>query len=118
MTKIGYSVTAVVNGTTLSAKSYVNCVRPIYYGSGTNYTDATIVAGAKQVPNGKYTISVNSANNYIYFVVPSSMTIAKVLMNGLSMPMQATSVQKDGQSYTAYQSVNGYDVGTYNLDVE
>jgi hypothetical protein len=115
---LGYSVTAVVNGTTLSAKSYVNCVRPIYYGSGTNYTDATIVAGAKQVPNGKYTISVNSANNYIYFVVPSSMTIAKVLMNGLSMPMQATSVQKDGQSYTAYQSVNGYDVGTYNLDVE
>lgn len=115
---LGYSVTAVVNGTTLSAKSYVNCVRPIYYGSGTNYTDATIVSGAKQTPNGKYTISVNSANNYIYFVVPSSMTIAKVLMNGLSMPMQATSVQKDGQSYTAYQSVNGYDVGTYNLDVE
>ena len=46
------------------------------------------------------------------------MTIAKVLMNGLSMPMQATSVQKDGQSYTAYQSVNRYDIGTYNLDVE
>ena len=115
---LGYSVTAVVNGTTLSAKSYVNCVRPIYYGSGTNYTDATIVAGSKQTPNGKYTISVNSANNYIYFVVPSSMTIAKVLMNGLSMPMQSTSVQKDGQSYTSYQSVNGYDVGTYNLDVE
>lgn len=113
-----YSVTAVVDGTTLTAKSYVNCVRPIYYGSGTNYTDATIVADAKQTPNGKYTISVDSDNDYIYLVVPSSMTITKVLMNGLSMPMQATSVQKDGQSYTAYQSVNGYDVGTYNLDVE
>ena len=46
------------------------------------------------------------------------MTISKILMNGLSIPMQATSVQKDGQSYTSYQSVNGYDVGTYNLDVE
>ncbi len=115
---LGYSVIAVVDGTTLSAKSYVNCVRQIYYGSGTNYTDATIVADAKQTPNGKYTISVDAANNYIYFVVPSSMTITKVLMNGLNMPMQATSVQKDDQSYTAYQSVNGYDVGTYTLDVE
>ena len=113
-----YSVTAVVNGKTLSAKSHVYCVRPIYYGSGTDYTDATLVDSAKRKPKGKYTIYVNSANDYIYFVVPSSMSITNVSMNGLSMPMQETSVHKYGQLYTAYQSVNGYDVGTYNLDVE
>ena len=113
---LGFTATAVVNGTTLSAKTYVNCVAKIYYGSGNSYTDATNVASVRLNPKGKYTINVANGK-YIFLVVPSSMAVTNVLMNGVTIPMNVTSVTKGGISYKSYQSKNQYISGTYEIVV-
>lgn len=113
---LGFTATAVVNGTTLSAKTYVNCVAKIYYGSGNSYTDATNVASVRLNPKGKYTINVANGK-YIFLVVPSSMAVTNVLMNGVTIPMNVTSVAKGGISYKSYQSKNQYISGTYEIVV-
>jgi hypothetical protein len=110
-----YKATTVINGTTSSVVSNVECVRPIYYGSGSSYTDATNVASIRSTPDGKYIINVSSLDKYIFFVIPQSMTINDVTMNGLTVPMSSSSVTKNGQPYVAYKSINGYDTGTYNV---
>lgn len=115
---LGFTATAVVNGTTLSAKTYVNCVAKIYYGSGSAYTDATSVASARLNPKGKYTVNVATTGKYIYFVVPSSMTVANVSMNGVTIPMDVTNVNINGIAYKVYQSKNQYLAGTYEIIVD
>jgi hypothetical protein len=115
---LGFTATAVVNGKSLNAKVYVNCVGKVYYGSGSVYTDASTYASERTTPQGVYNVTVNNNGDYIYIVVPSSMTIAKVSMNGVNIPMNVTDVTIGGISYKAYQSKNQYIAGTYEVIVD
>jgi hypothetical protein len=115
---LGFTATAVVNGKTLNAKVYVNCVGKIYYGAGSVYTDASIYASAKPTPGGKYNITVDTDGEYIFFVIPSSMTIAKVSMGGIEIPMETSNTTIDEISYSVYKSKNQYIAGTHQVVVE
>ena len=115
---LGFTATAVVNGKSLTAKVYVNCVGKVYYGSGSVYTDDSTYASERTTPQGVYNVTVSNNGDYIYIVVPSSMTIAKVSMNGVNIPMNVTDVTIGGISYKAYQSKNQYIAGTYEVIVD
>lgn len=115
---LGFTATAVVNGKTLNAKVYVNCVGKIYYGAGSIYTDVSTYASAKPTPVGKYNITVDTDGEYIFFVIPSSMTIAKVSMGGIEIPMETSSTTIGGISYSVYKSKNQYISGTHQVVVE
>lgn len=115
---LGFTATAVVNGKSLTVKTYINCVAKVYYGAGSVYTDASAYASARTSPQGVYNITVDSDGDYIYIVVPSSMTIAKVSMNGVKIPMNVTDVTIGGISYKSYQSKNQYIAGTYEVIVD
>lgn len=115
---LGFTATAVVNGTSLNAKIYVNCVAKVYYGSGDTYTDASKYASARSTPKGKYTITVNKDGEYIFFVVPSSMSVTKVSMGGIEIPMTKSSISIGGVSYNVFKSTNQYIAGTHEFLVE
>lgn len=97
----------------------VNAVLPIYYGAGANYTAAQTKAPLRTSPVGSYTIAVASTGQYMFFLVPSTMSIRKVTMNGFDVPMQnAVDVVINGFSYKSYQTSNTYDAGAYDLKIE
>ena len=84
--------------------------QPIYYGAGTTYKDATSIAFARTTPKGEYPITIENDGSYIFFVIPTNMTVKRVTMNGITMPMnEPVGVLIDGQSYKAYQSTLKYD---------
>lgn len=49
---------------------------------------------------------------------PSSMTIAKVSMGGIEIPMETSSTTIGGISYSVYKSKNQYIAGTHQVVVE
>lgn len=114
---LGFTANAVVNGKTLITKTYVNCVAKIYYGAGSVYTDVSTYATERTSPKGIYGITVNNDGEYIYIVVPSSMSIANVSMGGVNIPMNETDASIGNISYRVYQSKNQYLTGSYEIVV-
>lgn len=95
----------------------VHSVLPIFYGAGATYSDAQHQAPLRLSPIGSYTISVTTTGQYLFFIVPWSMKIDLVLMNGYQVPLDAP-VEDDvymGYAYKMYKSANAYDAGTYEL---
>ena len=113
-----FSATSVINGVEFSTKSCVNAVSKIYYGSGDTYTDATNVASIRLNPKGKYDVIVSTDDKYIFFVIPSSMSVKNVTINGMTIPMSTTNVSKEGIQYTVYKSKNQYESGSYEIIVD
>ncbi len=96
----------------------VSAVMPIYYGAGAAYTDAQEVASARKTPKGIYEVTVAADNDYIWIVVPASMTINTVIFNDYVVPMEDAEEVTIGEAdYKAYRSTNGYEAGTMLLRV-
>ena len=88
-------------------------VYPIYYGAGVAYTDATTKASARTTPAGTYNVTVASNGQYVWFVVPATMTISKATKGGFDFPLEAPqNITIEGIAYKAYRSSNTYDAGT------
>jgi hypothetical protein len=88
-------------------------VYPIYYGAGATYTAATNKAPARTTPAGTYNVTVASNGQYVWFVVPATMTINKATKGGFDFPLEAPqNVTVEGVAYKAYRSSNTYDAGT------
>ena len=96
----------------------VEKVYPIYYGSAASYSEieSFSIASARKTPAGNYNVVVSNSEDYVYFIVPSTMNIGKATMNGLDFPLQApVSVTVEGVAYKYYRSSNTYDAGTMNI---
>lgn len=90
----------------------------IYYGSGDVYTDAGQVRLASKVA-GDYDVVVKADGDHVFFVIPSSMTIASASMSNFDFPLDAPiSVSVDGERYKSYKSANTYDAGTYTITLD
>jgi hypothetical protein len=97
----------------------VHSVLPIFYGAGATYSDAQHQAPLRLSPAGVYNITVATTGQYMFFVVPWSMKIDLVLMNGYEVPFDEP-VEDDvymGFAYKMYKSSNAYDAGTYEIVV-
>lgn len=110
-----FTCNALIGGVTYTSTVKVNVVGKIYYGCGQTDSSATSIAPINDKPNGLYTLTVSNKGDYIFFVVPASMRINNISMNGLEVPMSSSSTTKGGIPYTVYKSTNGYNTGTYKI---
>ena len=118
-TTLTYTAKAVIGDVTKTASVSISVVNPMYVGAGAAYADV-VVAGCKQSArtsaSGTYNVTVTSNGQYVFFVVPSSMTINKVTLSGFDFPLLAAdTTSKSG--YKIYKSANTYKAGTLTLVV-
>ena len=113
---IVYSGVFVVGSLTKTVSKNVAAVYPIRTGSGTSYVDGTPLNTPKTSPVGEYTITVAANGSYVYFNVPSTMTINGASMSGFDFPLESpTNVTIGGVSYKSYRSSNTYDTGSLTI---
>lgn len=89
-------------------------LRTIFFGfGGAEYSDDVLKkASLKAGVNGTYTVNVGTANSYVWFVVPSNMTISKSTKSGFDYPLEPfVNVTVGGAAYKAYRSINTYNAG-------
>lgn len=118
-TTLTYTAKAVIGDVEKTASVSISVVNPMYVGAGAAYADV-VVAGCKQSArtsaSGTYNVTVASNGQYVFFVVPSSMTINKVTLSGFDFPLLAAdTTSKSG--YKIYKSANTYKAGTLTLVV-
>ena len=94
-------------------------VNKIYVGSGAVYTDVTTDAhavSARKSPAGTYTVTVAENGQYVFFVIPATMSITKATLSGFDFPLESPiSETIDNVSYKVYRSSNTNDAGTYQI---
>lgn len=118
-TTLTYTAKAVIGDVEKTASVSISVVNPMYVGAGAAYADV-VVENCKQSARisagGTYNVTVASAGQYVFFVVPSSMTINKVTLSGFDFPLLAAdTTSKSG--YKIYKSANTYKAGTLTLVV-
>jgi hypothetical protein len=105
------------NKRTTTATVYL--VNTVYVGSGTVYTDVITDAhavSARRSPAGTYNVTVEQNGQYVFFVVPATMSITKATLSGFDFPLDAPVTETiDGVSYKVYRSSNTNDAGTYQI---
>ena len=96
----------------------VQAVGPIYYGSGTDAGDFGSNKVAHPTPKtsvaGTYNVTVRNSGDYVFFQIPSTMTINNVTLGGFGFPM---TLQSTSGGYKLYRSDNTYIPGTLTLAV-
>lgn len=111
-----YIAEFTIAGITKTASRTVSAVHPIYYGAGSQYTDADIEASVRTTPAGTYTINVATGGSYVFLNVPATMTISKATMSGFEFPLEEPQpVTIGGVNYKSYKSANTYDAGTLTI---
>ena len=105
------------NERTTSATIYF--VNKVYVGSGAVYTDVasdSYVVSARRSPAGTYNVTVEQNGQYVFFVIPATMSITKATLSGFDFPLDAPVAETiDGVSYKVYRSSNTNDAGTYQI---
>lgn len=92
-----------------------------WIGSGTHYEDIMDVNHLIPIKNGMrgdYNIHFNQGDN-LFVVIGASLRegFSRADMNGVEIPFTETEAEKDGNTYKVFTSINLYNEGTYNIDV-
>lgn len=118
-TTLTYTAKAVIGDVEKTASVSISVVNPMYVGAGAAYADVVNDShkqSARTSAGGTYNVTVASDGQYVFFVVPSSMTINKVTLSGFDFPLNAAdTTSKSG--YKIYKSANTYKAGTLTLVV-
>ena len=118
-TTLTYTAKAVIGDVEKTASVSISVVNPMYVGAGAAYADVVVEnckQSARTSANGTYNVTVASAGQYVFFVVPSAMTINKVTLSGFDFPLLAAdTTSKSG--YKIYKSANTYKAGAMTLVV-
>jgi hypothetical protein len=108
-------------GNKRTATATVYFVNKVYVGSGDAYTDVigdSYAQSARRSPVGTYDVTVAQNGQYVFFVIPATMSITKATLSGFDFPLDApVSETIDGVSYKVYRSSNTNDAGTYQIVV-
>ena len=113
---VQFNADFVIGGMTKQATRNVVAVYPIKYGAGDDYTDAQTQASVRSTPAGTYNVTVPNNGDYVFFVVPRTMSINNAKMGGFDFPLQSpVNVEIDGVEYKYYKSSNTYDAGTLTI---
>lgn len=118
-TTLTYTAKAVIGDVEKTASVSISVVNPMYVGAGAAYADVVTddcKQSARTSASGTFNVTVASDGQYVFFVVPSSMTINKVTLSGFDFPLNAAdTTSKSG--YKIYKSANTYKAGTLTLVV-
>lgn len=94
-------------------------VNEIYIGSGAVYTDVvndSYAQSARRSPTGTYNITVEQNSQYVFFVIPATMSITKATLSGFDFPLDSpVNVNIEDVAYKSYSSSNTNDAGTYQI---
>ena len=95
-------------------------VGAVYYGASTNTSLSAFPSGSKFIfktsSAGTYNVTVGTAASYVWFFVPSSMSISRATKSGFDFPLEnPVTITVEGVSYKAYRSSNTYDAGTESV---
>ena len=106
-------------GKTITKTSTVTKEIPFFIGSGAVYTDVMNTDCLQELEGtleGDYDMTVNTSGEYIFIIIPISKKdeFRRADMNGYEIPMTST-VMTD---YVVWQSLNTYQAGTYNIDID
>lgn len=94
-------------------------VNKLYVGSGAVYTDIisdSYAQSARRSPAGTYNVTVTENGQYVFFVIPATMSITKATLSGFDFPLDTpVSVTIEDVAYKSYRSSNTNDAGTYQI---
>lgn len=111
-----YTAEFTIAGLLKSTTKNVFAVYPIRTGSGSSYVDGTPLTTPKASPVGTYNVVVAQDGDYVFFNIPSSMTINNATMSGFNFPLDTPeNVEIEGVTYKSYKSSNTYDAGTLTI---
>ncbi len=93
-----------------------------WVGAGAGYADVMIKDNLKSVtPHTRIACDVVVANagDKFFVIVEESCkeSIIRADMNGFEIPMTSRVETVDGTVFRVFESVNGYEAGTYNIDI-
>ena len=119
-----FTIDIQYKGVTKTASTKVNAYYPKYYGYSTKatLTSSDILAFTKQTISSSVA-GFGSMNvpegNYVWFCVPSTMTIHKVTSSGFDVPMEApiNVVISGKDTYKCYRSSNTFKAGTFTYQI-
>lgn len=98
-----------------------------WMGSGDNYQE--VMVRENLVPKAPRTlpsdlrfsedVTVAEDGQYIILIMGSSLSegFIRADMNGFEIPFEAEDITVDNKSYKVYKSLNTYQAGTYNIDI-
>lgn len=114
-------VEGTILGKTIIKTQEVVIETPFFIGSGNVYTDAMNEECRKEIIGtlqGEYDMTVKHTGDYIFIIIPSTrreeFRRAKIDMNGFEIPI----LINDRPDYIICQSVNTYQTGNYNIDID
>lgn len=117
-----YIVKATKDGKQAEGSTTATFVAPIYLGfaQADTASELGIVSLVKQPlktsPNGSYSLSNNSSENYLWLCVPDSMNISTVKSGGFDVPMESSQIGSTNVgTYKCYRSSSKINSGVMNI---
>ena len=112
---------AKIMGIEYTRQHIVTHYNSFWLGAGATYNDVMNVSHVIPITNGMrgaYDIDV-AAGQHIIVIVGASLAegFLRADMNGFEIPFTETSITKDGVAYRVFTSVNTYNAGVYNIDI-
>lgn len=113
-----FKVRAVQYGKLYQAEAQVNVVYPAWIGAGNDESEVQVEDNRISVSTeveGTFDV-VFDETSYLYIIVPESIVLNPITMNGFEVPMQMGSVMVIGNvNYRSYKSANAYIEGTHRF---
>lgn len=113
-----YTARVTHGSATKSVNRSITIAGHIYYGSGTSKADFVSNRVTYPTPTTSvartYTVTVRNEGDYVFFQIPSSMTINNVTLGGFGFPM---TLQETADGMKLYRSDNTYLTGNLTLVV-
>ena len=109
----------MILGKTITKELTVHVEVPFFMGSGLVYTNIINEKCRKELIGtleGDYDTVVKNTNDYIFIIIPKSRKeeFRRADMNGYEIPL---TIIEETQDYVVYKSINKYNAGTYNIDI-
>lgn len=109
----------VIIGKTITKTANVFKEIPFFMGSGSVYTDVINESCRKELEGtleGDYDVTISNNGDYMFIIIPISTKdeFRRADMNGYEIPLAEPVVMTD---YVVYKSLNTYNAGTYNVDI-
>ena len=112
---------AKIMGVEYERTKVVTHYNSFWLGAGTTYADIMDVSHVIPITNGmkgNYDITIGQGEHIIIVVGDSLRSgFARADMEGVEIPFVESSVIIDGNVYKVFTSVNTYNAGTYNIDI-
>lgn len=112
---------AKIMGVWYNRQSIITHYNSFWLGVGTSYTDIMDVEHVIPITNGMrgaYNVNVNDGDN-LFIIIGNSLAqgFIRADMNSIEIPFVESTVEIENETYKVYTSVNTYNAGIYNIDI-